>query len=100
MSELDRRRRETPGLQFIVLVDEKFRRKIHDLTTEDRLKVPKFLGWAPSSTERSRLHLGRESFGGAEFAPQAHTGISTNIKINQDDGQVVAPTVERCVRGP
>ena len=32
MSELDRRRHEPPGLQFIVLVDEKFSKKIHDLT--------------------------------------------------------------------
>ena len=36
-------RREHRGLQqFVVLVDEKFRRTTHDLTTEDRLRYPNF----------------------------------------------------------
>jgi hypothetical protein len=40
LQELESRRRETHGLKFLVLIDQKVRRKIHELTSEDSDKFP------------------------------------------------------------
>ena len=42
MAELERRSRATPGLQFIVLADERIRRQVKDLQVEDKAKFPSF----------------------------------------------------------
>ena len=38
LRELEHRRRETPGLRFIVAVDRKIRKKVHQLVVEKRLE--------------------------------------------------------------
>ena len=42
LAELERRRRDTPGLQFLLLADERMRRKVYQLTTELKGEYPSF----------------------------------------------------------
>ena len=42
LAELERRRRVTPGLQFVQLADEHMRRKVYQLTTELKGEYPSF----------------------------------------------------------
>ena len=42
LAELERGRRDTPGLQFLVLADERMRRKVYQLTTEMKGEYPSF----------------------------------------------------------
>ena len=42
LAELERRRRDTPGLQFLLLADERMRRKVCQLTTELKGEYPSF----------------------------------------------------------
>ncbi|CAK0850514.1 unnamed protein product, partial [Prorocentrum cordatum] len=42
LNELEARRRETPGLQHILLVDRHFRKKVHELLVESRTTFPSY----------------------------------------------------------
>ena len=42
MQELEKRRRETPGLAFVVIADKKIRGKVYELTTERREEYPNY----------------------------------------------------------
>ena len=42
ITTLEKKRRETPGLSFVVLADERIRKKIHELNTEEKFAFPTF----------------------------------------------------------
>ena len=42
LKELETRRREVPGLSFIVLVDRRFRKKVHELLVESKVVYPSY----------------------------------------------------------
>ena len=103
---------------FIVLVDEKFRRKIHDLTTEDHLRYPNFSAGLQAALKdhdyiwaESRLEVLNSPYRHTQASAPTSKSTRTTDKPNlgkraratgspKGARRVVAPTVESCVGGP
>ena len=74
LAELERRRRDTPGLQFLLLADERMRREVCQLTTEMKERISFVLGrttWCDEGACRDmvRVQDGRLERSGPQSSP-------------------------------
>ena len=85
MQEIDNRRRETPGLQWIVNVDRKFRKKVYELQTEQKDRCPTYSAALSVAMKEHSLYW-------AESRMEVLTGTATAPRPVTVDAPARTPT--------